>query len=131
MIRHSFEHLHMSLIAAVGKELDGVAKEHTNGLGAEHSHGSAGGLVDSGVTPKKARQWHFDTLQVHSGLEDETAHGQCSLPIYNSASFRFKTSKSIEAAYSFEDGPRSQFYMYSRLSNVSGLGCVNNREHGS
>ncbi|EHK98681.1 putative O-acetylhomoserine (thiol)-lyase [Glarea lozoyensis 74030] len=32
------------------------------------------------------------------------------------------TSKSIEEAYSFEDGPKSQYYMYSRLSNPSNTG---------
>jgi len=87
-------------------------------------HDEYNGAADSHVVLLKnsagaARKWHFDTLQVHSGLEDETAHGQCTLPVYSSASFRFKSSKSISSAYSFQDGPKSQFYMYSRLSNVS------------
>ncbi|KAM0349702.1 hypothetical protein ACHAPU_003531 [Fusarium lateritium] len=104
--------------------LDGLseatARAHINGHDSKNNGNNSSGLTKSKV--KKPRQWHFDTLQVHSGLDGETAHGQCSLPIYNSASFRFKSSKSIEDAYSFSDGPRSQFYMYSRLSNPTNVG---------
>ncbi|OAP62552.1 hypothetical protein AYL99_01779 [Fonsecaea erecta] len=90
-------------------------------------HDEFNGAADGHVVPVKtparaAGDWHFDTVQVHSGLEDETAHGQCTLPVYSSASFRFKSSKSISSAYSFEDGPKSQFYMYSRLSNPTTTG---------
>jgi hypothetical protein len=98
--------------------LDEATRAYTSSTTKNGEHNSNGSST-SKVVSKATRKWHFDTLQVHSGLENETAHGQCSLPIYNSASFRFKSSKSIEDAYSFSDGPRSQFYMYSRLSNVS------------
>lgn len=109
----------MGSIATINEERFLPAKHNGNGLQSHHNHNSMGDLRASDATLQTEQPWHFDTLQVHSGLEDETAHGQNSLPIYNSASFRFRTSKSIEEAYSFEDGPKSQYYMYSRLSNVS------------
>ncbi|KAG9239893.1 hypothetical protein BJ878DRAFT_529848 [Calycina marina] len=112
----------MAYIPSINEERFALAKQNGNGLYSHHNHDSVRDLGVSDVAFKKGQQWHFDTLQVHSGLEDETAHGQNSLPIYNSASFRFRTSKSIEEAYSFEDGPKSQFYMYSRLSNPSNTG---------
>ncbi|KAJ4268316.1 hypothetical protein NW762_002379 [Fusarium torreyae] len=99
-----------------------AARAHTNGHDVKTNGNNSNEVAMSKAAPIKARRWHFDTLQVHSGLEDETAHGQCSLPIYNSASFRFKSSKTIEDAYSFADGPRSRFYAYSRLSNPSNVG---------
>lgn len=80
---------------------------------ASHEHEATVGRMSS-----TAAGWHFDTRQVHAGLESETAHGQCTLPVYNSASFKFKSSKSIQNAYDFDEGPESQAYMYSRISNV-------------
>jgi O-acetylhomoserine/O-acetylserine sulfhydrylase len=70
----------------------------------------------NGVT-KRARRWHFDTLQVHAGLEESPVYGQCTLPVYNSGSFKFKTSASIGDAFSANMG--TDQYIYSRMSNVS------------
>lgn len=94
-----------------------IVKNRTNGNSTK-GHASEE-HVTSEVTAPKGSHWHFDTVQVHAGLDHETAHGQCSLPVYTSASFKFKSCKKIEAAFSIEDGPTVQTHMYSRYSNVS------------
>lgn len=63
----------------------------------------------------------FDTIQVHSGLETSPAHGKCTLPIYNSASFKFASTCDADAVFG-EGGLRSR-HVYSRLSNVSLMEC--------
>jgi hypothetical protein len=60
--------------------------------------------------------WRFDTLQVHAGLEKSPAYGQCTLPVYNSASFKFNSSAVAGRAFTVMDK-----YIYSRCDNVSPL----------
>ncbi|KAF4343719.1 plp-dependent transferase [Fusarium beomiforme] len=100
-------------------QLESATKARRNSYNTKNGEINANGTAISKEVSKKVCKWHFDTLQVRSGLKSETSHGQCSLSIYSSASFRLKASKTIEDAYSFSDGPRSQFYMYIRLSNES------------
>jgi O-acetylhomoserine/O-acetylserine sulfhydrylase-like pyridoxal-dependent enzyme len=68
-----------------------------------------------GQKPSRARSWHFDTLQVHAGLEESPLYGQCTLPVYNTASFKFKTSAGADHAFQNMTGS----YIYSRCGNVS------------
>jgi hypothetical protein len=58
--------------------------------------------------------WRFDTLQVHAGLERSPVYGQCTLPVYSSASFKFESSAVADAAFATTDK-----YIYSRCQNVS------------
>ena len=65
-------------------------------------------------------KWRFDTLQVHSGLEKSPQHGQCTLPIYNTASFSFTSKQAEESAiFGFEEAPSFDKFLYSRIANVS------------
>ncbi|KAH9904940.1 lyase [Xylariomycetidae sp. FL2044] len=98
-------------------------QEHTEEVSNGHKNGN-GALVTSkkGATTSANSSWHFETLQLHAGLDHDDAHGQCTLGIYPTASFKFKSSKNIENAYDFDDGPRSKYYMYSRLSNPTNIG---------
>lgn len=62
-------------------------------------------------------KWQFDTIQIHAGLEDDPKYGHCTLPIYNTASFKFASSAALNLALS--DIASSQNHLYSRVSNVS------------
>lgn len=102
----------IKMILPISKKNGAESNEkHANGVSADHHAFKA--IVN------QRPNWHFDTIQTHAGLEDETAHGQCSLPIYTSASFKFKSSKKIASAFSVADGPTVQTHLYSRFSNVS------------
>jgi O-acetylhomoserine/O-acetylserine sulfhydrylase len=77
----------------------------TSGV-AENGHdASAAAQKASGSTPA----WRFDTLQVHAGLEKSPAYGQCTLPVYSSASFKFESSAVADKAFTVLDK-----YIYSR-----------------
>lgn len=86
--------------------------EHPNGL----SNGFPSGYTRHAATKKKPK-WQFDTIQVHAGLEDAPKYGHCTLPIYNTASFKFATSAALDEALG--DIASSQNHLYSRVSNVS------------
>ncbi|TLD05448.1 uncharacterized protein PgNI_09239 [Pyricularia grisea] len=60
------------------------------------------------------QQWQYETKVVHAGL-DNSRHGECTVPIYNSASFKFPTSASAEDA--FRAVPDEQRWVYSRFGN--------------
>jgi O-acetylhomoserine/O-acetylserine sulfhydrylase-like pyridoxal-dependent enzyme len=62
----------------------------------------------------RAKPWHFDTMQVHAGLEESPVYGQCTLPVYNTASFKFRTTAVADDAFENMDS-----YIYSRCQNVS------------
>jgi O-acetylhomoserine/O-acetylserine sulfhydrylase-like pyridoxal-dependent enzyme len=66
---------------------------------------------------KGIKQWGFDTLQIHAGLEDDPRYGHITLPIYNTASFKFK--KVDDLNHALEDIASSQNHLYTRVSNVS------------
>ena len=70
-----------------------------------------------GPAEKKKPKWRFDTLQIHAGLEDHPRYGQCTLPIYNTASFKFASSAALNVALG--DIASSQNHLYTRVSNVS------------
>lgn len=78
----------------------------------------ANGHSQRGVSNGKAsagkRAWGFDTLQVHAGLE-ASAYGECTVPVYNTASFKFSSRAAADEAFSI-----STKHIYSRIHNVSG-----------
>lgn len=72
------------------------------------------------------RGWEYETLVVHAGRDRSPAHGECTVPIYNSASFKFPTSAAAKDA--FRDVPDQQRWVYSRFGNVSQ--CEHKTLHG-
>ena len=89
--------------------LNGSSEDNTIGI-------TTNGITTNGIVKKKPA-WRFDTLQVHSGLEKRPAYGQCTLPIYNTASFKFNSDDS--AIFGFNDIAKRETFIYSRLANVS------------
>ncbi|OAP62550.1 hypothetical protein AYL99_01777 [Fonsecaea erecta] len=79
------------------------------------------GHISKGASkPKEAPGWRFDTRQVHSGLEEKPAYGQCTLPIYNTVSFKFTSDDS--AIFGFGDIAKRETFIYSRLANPTNNG---------
>ncbi|KAG9241027.1 hypothetical protein BJ878DRAFT_522769 [Calycina marina] len=70
---------------------------------------------------KRRHQWRFDTLQIHAGLEENPVHGHITLPIYNTASFKFDKLSDMNNALENMSTPTNQ-YLYSRLSNPTNDG---------
>lgn len=97
-------------------------KEYTNRYTIETNNvDNNTGFTDGRITSKNGAQngkWSFDTLQIHAGLETSPAHGQCTLPIYNSAAFRFQSAADADDAFDLtRRGPER--FIYSRMANVS------------
>ena len=85
---------------------------HTNGSSEKKPlRASTNGIV------KNRPKWRFDTIQIHAGLEEDPKYGHCTLPIYNTASFKFGSSAALNVALS--DISSSQNHLYTRVSNVS------------
>lgn len=74
--------------------------------------------VSNGIKGRN-RKWGFDTLQIHAGLEESPRYGHITLPIYNTASFKFTEVDHLNHA--LEDISSSQNHLYTRVSNVSFL----------
>lgn len=56
---------------------------------------------------------HFETLQVHAGRKSDPETGSCATPLYQTASYTFKSIEHAARLFELkEDG-----YIYSRLSN--------------
>jgi O-acetylhomoserine/O-acetylserine sulfhydrylase len=89
--------------------------DSTNGFSNGLSNGSAKGQLKPAKGGKP--RWGFDTLQVHAGLEDSPRYGHITLPIYNTASFKF--NKLDDLNHALEDISSSQNHLYTRVSNVS------------
>lgn len=84
------------------------------------TNGVSNGTVTSkvnGSSKEKNRKWGFDTLQIHAGLEPSPRYGHITLPVYNTASFKFAELDQLNHA--LEDISSSQNYLYTRVSNVS------------
>ncbi|KAH8797967.1 hypothetical protein F5884DRAFT_848243 [Xylogone sp. PMI_703] len=79
------------------------------------SNGNSSNKVSRGK-----RSWRFDTLQVHAGLEESPVYGQCTLPIFNSGSFKFKSAADADDAFSATRG--SNKYIYTRIGNPTQAG---------
>ncbi len=56
---------------------------------------------------------HFETLQVHAGHISDPQTGACVTPLYQSASYAFKSSQHAVDLFNLE----AEGYIYSRLSN--------------
>lgn len=61
--------------------------------------------------------WGYDTIQVHAGLEEDPVYGQCTLPVYDSVAFKYKSSQAIAEAFGSKG--LSDAFVYSRFGNVS------------
>ncbi|KAI1148906.1 hypothetical protein F4825DRAFT_454016 [Nemania diffusa] len=70
--------------------------------------------VSNGIKGRN-RKWGFDTLQIHAGLEESPRYGHITLPIYNTASFKFTEVDHLNHA--LEDISSSQNHLYTRVSN--------------
>ncbi|KAF4994488.1 hypothetical protein FGRMN_5758 [Fusarium graminum] len=93
---------------------DNITDEQTNG----HTNGSLNKIISRPSTngfAKNKPKWQFDTIQIHAGLETDTKYGHCTLPIYNTASFKFGSSAALNVALS--DISSSQNHLYTRVSN--------------
>ncbi|MFI3287127.1 MAG: O-acetylhomoserine aminocarboxypropyltransferase/cysteine synthase family protein [Rikenellaceae bacterium] len=56
---------------------------------------------------------HFETLQVHAGHENDPQTGACATPIYQSASYAFKSAQHAVDLFNLE----TPGHIYTRLSN--------------
>ncbi|KAH6634506.1 hypothetical protein B0J18DRAFT_442373 [Chaetomium sp. MPI-SDFR-AT-0129] len=78
----------------------------TNGH-SQHAVSNGKGKASAGK-----RAWGFDTLQVHAGLEDRPPYGECTVPVYNTASFKFSSRAAADEAFAI-----STKHIYSRIHN--------------
>jgi O-acetylhomoserine (thiol)-lyase len=65
------------------------------------------------MSTRPAREFKFDTLQLHAGQQTDPVHGACAVPIYQTAAFKFKDFHSAELIAS----GREPGFEYSRISN--------------
>ncbi|KAF7192911.1 Homocysteine synthase [Pseudocercospora fuligena] len=65
--------------------------------------------------PPSSTTWGYDTIQVHAGLEEDPVYGQCTLPVYDSVAFKYKSSQAIAEAFGSEG--LSDAFVYSRFGN--------------
>ncbi len=59
------------------------------------------------------KKMHFETLQVHAGHQCDPATGACVTPLYQSASYAFKSSQHAVDLFNLETAG----HIYTRLSN--------------
>ncbi|KAG7121596.1 Sulfhydrylase-like protein lolC2 like [Verticillium longisporum] len=78
---------------------------------------SRGSDTDQSSTSSDAT-WHlhYDTAVIHAGLDKTPRHGECTVPVFNSASFKFPSSAAADDAFSAV--PDVQRWVYSRFGNV-------------
>ncbi|KAH6692974.1 hypothetical protein EV126DRAFT_481263 [Verticillium dahliae] len=77
---------------------------------------SRGSDTDQSSTSSDAT-WHlhYDTAVIHAGLDKTPRHGECTVPVFNSASFKFPSSAAADDAFSAV--PDVQRWVYSRFGN--------------
>lgn len=59
------------------------------------------------------KKLHFETLQVHAGRQNDPETGACATPLYQTASYAFKSSQHAVDLFNLE----TPGHIYSRLSN--------------
>ncbi|MFI3316479.1 MAG: O-acetylhomoserine aminocarboxypropyltransferase/cysteine synthase family protein [Rikenellaceae bacterium] len=59
------------------------------------------------------KKLHFETLQVHAGRQNDPETGACATPLYQTASYAFKSSQHAVDLFNLE----APGHIYSRLSN--------------
>jgi len=69
-----------------------------------------------------AREFDFDTLQVHAGTEPDPATGARQVPIYQTTAYVFRDADHAAALF----GLQEVGYIYSRLTNPT-VGALQNR----